>query len=304
MIKTFPVVFFVFKRPLTTKSFLDIMVKAGIKKIYIFADGPRNEIDKKDTDLVKSTISEYALGNPNIKIVTHYSTQNIGLKQNIISGLNTVFKLEPAAIIMEDDCLPTLDFFRFTSEMLVKYQDVKKIMSVNGTSTGGDFNHSYDFTKYSQCWGWATWSRAWSLYDPELSEFTKESWNNLAKSLNLNFVLRWYWYTILSIVKTGWIRTWDYQWSYAHFINNGLAIAPSTNLISNIGFDSVATNTKTKTKVADMQTASLNWPLIHPKEIKENKSISKQIEKNFYSNPIAILGLIRQCIYLLWSKLW
>jgi len=298
----YPVVFFVFKRPASTKSFLALMKSAGINKIYVFADGPRSGEDKKDTDLVRINISDFAKANPGVHIITKFSPKNIGLKQNIITGLNQVFKYEEAAIVMEDDCLPTPDFFRFTREMLGKYKNNDRVMSVNGTSTGGDFHSSYDFTKYSQCWGWATWRRAWKRYDWTLSKFDKDMWQVLVKNLRMNGLLRWYWYTILTVVKSGWISTWDYQWSFAHFYHDGLAIAPSVNLVKNIGFDKVATNTKTKTRVADMQTSSLTWPLVHPQHIEENMSISRQIEKHFYSNPIAVLGLIRQCFYLNWSK--
>jgi hypothetical protein len=107
---------------------------------------------------------------------------------------------------------------------------------------------------------------------------------------------------MLNIVKDGWISTWDFQWSFAHFIHRGLAIAPAHNLIKNIGFDSAATNTKTKTRVAGMSSHELDWPLRHPSDIVENLSVSDQIEKHFYYNPVAILGLVRQYIYWTWSK--
>jgi len=38
--------------------------------------------------------------------------------------------------------------------------------------------------------------------------------------------------------------TWDYQWAYTCFINNGLCIMPNVNLVSNIGFSKEAFHTK------------------------------------------------------------
>lgn len=302
MINKYPVVYFVFKRPASTIQFLDIMRNSGITKIYIFADGPRNETDKIETDKVKANIKTFKDSNKDVQIIDVYSLDNISLKQNIISGLTKVFAVEKAAIIVEDDCLPSSDFFRFCEEMLTVYANVKSVMSVNGTSAGGTFTSSYDFTKYAQCWGWATWARAWEKYDPTLLDFDPATWNQFAKSIGMTRIMTWYWRTMLSVVKSGWINTWDYQWSFAHFLNNAYAIAPSANLIKNIGFDSVATNTKTKTSAAAMPTAVLKFPLVHPKVAQENQSVTHHIERSFYANPIAILGLIRQYLYWKWSK--
>lgn len=302
MRNNYPVVFFVFKRPATTVRFLDIMHDSGIKKIYIFADGPRNKVEKFETDAVRDNIEKFIADNPGIKIITSFAKENLGLKVNIIRGLGEVFKIEDAAIILEDDCLPTRDFFRFTTEMLTRYKDEPKIMSINGTSVGGQYDASYAFTKYPQCWGWATWKRAWDLYDSKLSQFTDAKWDSIAPPLWSNVILKNYWYYMFKIVKDGWISTWDFQWSFAHFIHCGLAIAPAHNLIKNIGFDAAATNTKTKTRVAGMSSHELEWPLRHPSDIVENLSVSGQIEKHFYYNPVAILGLLRQYVYWTWSK--
>lgn len=301
MSNKYPVVFFVFKRPGTTRIFLDRMVAAHITRIYIFADGPRNESDRQGTNAVKTAITEFQTDNPTTEIITTYATENLGLKRNITDGLDTVFSQEDAAIIIEDDCEPTPDFFKFTGEMLTRYHDEPKVMAVNGTSTGGNFTYSYDFSQYPQCWGWATWKRAWKLYDGSLRQFSKESWKELSKELGFSPLLARYWYAMLTMVKSGWIKTWDFQWSYAHFYHHGLAVAPSVNLIKNIGFDTVATNTKTKTKVADMKTNSFTWPLDHPPIVTENRRISTVAANDFYLNPIAIAGLVRQYIYWKWN---
>lgn len=299
---SYPVIFFVFKRPSSTRTFLDLMNNSGIKKIYIFADGPRNEIEKEDTSAVSVEIEKFCATYPEINVIAKYRESNMGLKQNIIQGLTSVFEREEAVIIIEDDCLPTPDFFKFTSEMLDKYKDESTVMSVNGTSTGGVFEHSYDFSQYPQCWGWGTWKRAWELYDPSLSHFTQTEWDSLAHKLHFSPLLKWYWGTMLTMVKDGWINTWDFQWSYAHFYHHGLSIAPSVNLVKNIGFDSAATNTKTKTKVAGMPTNLMTWPLVHPIAVVENNSVTHKATYDFYLNPIAIGGLLRQYIYWKWSK--
>lgn len=300
----YPVIFFTFKRPHTTYQFLERFVQAGVKKIYIFADGPRNNKEEKLTAQVKKEIIRFISNNPQIIVIVSYSNKNIGLKDNIISGLNSVFSTEQAAIIVEDDTLPHPDFFRFCNTMLTKYSSNPKVFSINGTSVGGRYRGSYDFTKYSQCWGWATWKRAWNYYDPKMQSYSKQKWHILAKDLNLSYVMTYYFQLMFYLVKVGQINTWDFQWSYAHFYNHALAISPVVNLIQNIGFDDAATNTKVQTSVSRLILSSLPSSIIDPNDVSENMSVSRQIEHKFYANPIAILGLIRQYLYWYWKRLW
>lgn len=298
----YPVVVFVYKRPEKTEKLLEIIIKSQPSKVYIFSDGPRNAIEKSLNDRVIDIINKLAVKNKKIKFIKNYSKTNLGLRRRIISGLNQVFRKEKAAIILEDDCHPNPDFFIFCSSMLTKYSKSEKVMSINGSTTGGQYKYSYEFTKYPQCWGWATWGRAWAKYDENLVGFNKDSWKLLSRSLGFSGVLSLYWYGVLRLVKIGWTDTWDYQWSYAHFTSKCLAISPSVNMVSNIGFDSAATNTKTKSSVENMRVGSLKWPLKHPSTVKENATITRTIESYFYQNPIALLGLIRQYIYLFWDS--
>ena len=298
----YPVVLFVFKRPSTTKILLDLIVSSGIDKMYIFADGPKNEQEKVTTDIVRKIIVDFSKDNPEIRIQKKFFEVNQGLKQTITDGLNHVFQKESAAIILEDDCLPSEDFFRFTTTMLTKYASKPQIMSVAGTSIGSFSDNSYDFSRYQLCWGWATWARAWDLYDPKMRELGSANWGSTISRVTRYPHMRKYWDMMLNIVQSGWLKTWDYQWTYSVFVYNGLAVIPGCNLVSNIGFDKSATNTKVKSSLSNMAQSNLQWPLIHPKSISENYALSKTIENRFYNNPVAILGMLRQYIYWKWSQ--
>lgn len=68
-------------------------------------------------------------------------------------------------------------------------------------------------------------------------------------------------------VYTKQIDTWDYQWCYCIFMNNGLCITPNTNLITNIGFNSNATHTYIKDNRSNLVKGSVTFPLTHPLHI-------------------------------------
>lgn len=298
----YPVVFFVFKRPSLILSSLSLIAAANPSRLYIFADGPRNSRERIQTDRVKSAIKKFSESNPALKIITSYSKSNLGLKQSIIMGLNQVFGQEKAAIILEDDCIPSPSFFHFTANMLRKYQANSRIMSVAGTSPGVYSPYSYDFSRYQLCWGWATWARAWKLYDAQMQSLHTPQWEKSLRSITSLPYMRRYWNMMLTMVKAGWIDTWDYQWAYALFLHRGLAIIPSANLVTNVGFGGNATNTKIDSGIGSMQISQLAVPYLDPPKIRDNPKLSIAIENKFYNNPVAILGMLRQYLYWQWNK--
>ena len=293
-VKHYPLVLFLFKRPANTQKLLSLALQAGVTKIYAFSDGHRLPAGKKAVTRVREIVTQFAKVNPEIKVIKQYALKNIGLKNSISFGLNYVFAHEDAAIILEDDCIPHPDFFPFVSQMLTKYHDDRRVMSITGTSVGQFSPASYDFSQYQQCWGWATWKRSWDLFDPQLSHLDELSWPGP--------YVQWYWLTMLHLVRVGQVKSWAFIWSYTHFYHQGLAVIPSVNLISNNGFDSVATNTLFKSSLANRETRSLAFPLIHPTTVQTNQALDMQILRHYYQTPIAILGLIRQYFYWVWRS--
>lgn len=293
MNKIHPVVFFVFKRPDRIVQFLDSIVSAGTKRIYIFADGPRHKQDKELTDLVKKKIKSFIQTHPKLTIYPAFSSTNKGLKRSIIDGLHLVFSLEEAAIILEDDCLPHPDFFTFCNKLLTKYLHNPAVFSISGFSHEFSSQYSYDFSKYPQCWGWATWARAWKKYDEGIV-----SWDDSTKRKSIlydlnNIFNQWFWKKIFEMIFAKRLETWDYQLTYSHLAHKALSIIPKVNLISNIGFDSSASNTKWKANYANKETKPIDWPLVHPKQIVANKQLDDLIISKHYISTVPLFGLFQ-----------
>ena len=101
-------------------------------------------------------------------VVHDWSDQNLGLNRRMISAINWVFREFDSAIVLEDDCVPHPRFFDFCSSMLHRYRDDSRVVHVSGECyrVRREGNCSYFFSKYPLAWGWGTWRRAWSLFDP------------------------------------------------------------------------------------------------------------------------------------------
>ncbi len=85
-------------------------------------------------------------------------------------------------------------------------------------------------------------------------------------------------------IKSG-LDTWDFQWAYTRFINSGLSIVPSVNLVKNLGFGEDATHTLSKSdERANMKYGDIEWPLSHPHFVIRDKVSDDRFFKKFIFN--------------------
>lgn len=154
--------------------------------------------------------------------------------------------------------------------MLAYYRDDERIAMISGDNFQFGRKRgeaSYYFSRYNHIWGWASWRRAWVHYDKDAT-----IWPLMRDSAYLNTLIknpaeRRYWSDIFQAMFERKIDTWDYQWALASWSQGMIAIMPSVNLISNIGFGADATHTHGTSIYAAMTTESLAFPLRHPKII-------------------------------------
>lgn len=286
-----PVAFIIFNRPDTTERVFEKIRQAQPPKLLVVADGPRAN---RQGEVEKCTAARAIIGRVdwNCEVLMNYSDTNMGCKQRVSNGLNWVFDNVEEAIILEDDCLPDLTFFRFCDELLEKYRDDERI----GMISGDNFQfskkrtiYSYYFSRYNHIWGWASWRRAWKKYDGYIklwSEIRDKRW--LEDILDDKRSVS-YWTNIFNNVYEGNIDSWDYPWTFACWINNFLTILPNVNLVTNIGFSEDSTHTKDRTQLANLSTEAMCFPLKHPEfMIRDTKA------DNFTQNSIFRVGLLKR----------
>jgi len=260
-----PVAFLIFNRPDLTAIVFEAIRKAQPKKLLVVADGPRSE-RMGEAEKCVATRAVIETVDWDCEVLTNYSDTNLGCKQRISSGLDWVFSEVEEAIILEDDCLPTSSFFQYCQALLEYYRYDERIMHIGGNNFQYDpFNGSYTyyFSKYNPVWGWASWSRAWKHYDVSMQAWEEFNRLNLINSICESSYEREYWTDIFNRVSQGLIDTWDYQWTFACWQQNGLSIIPKTNLISNIGFRLDATHTLDESPFANLATTDVR-SIEHP----------------------------------------
>jgi hypothetical protein len=292
-----PILFLIFNRPENTRQVFDSIRRQKPKYLYIAADGPRSNIDDDNEICLKTR--EIALQiDWDCQVKTLFREHNLGCKVAVSSAISWFFENVDEGIILEDDCLPDAGFFPFCTELLLKYRTDNQVMSISGSNL---LNvpwkaeaQSYQFA-HGGIWGWATWKRAWNLYD-----ITMQAWQYPAtkKLIRKNMQTQdWYQYYqhMFESTHNGQLDTWDIQWFYTILINNGLAINPSVNLVKNIGFTSGTHINADDSIMGKLSLNTMHFPLIHPAKQDVDVDYLKAVYKtiNPASNNLNLLKKLR-----------
>jgi len=280
-----PIALIVFNRPDVTERVFAAVSAQKPAKLLIIADGPRpgREGEAEKCRTVREIVSRIDWP---CEVLTNYSEQNLGCKRRVSSGIDWVFQQVEEAIIVEDDCLPDPSFFGFCQSLLERYRDDPRVMHITGDNfqpPNWSCPYSYYFSRYASIWGWATWLRAWKVYDVNISR-----WPQLKSSGWLSTYLSdprevQFWTQNFDKVHAGTYDTWDHQWTFACFSNQGLAATPAVNLVRNLGFGAAATHTTEPGPLANRATGSIG-SLVHPPTVQASSG-----EDDFVSRSI-ILG--------------
>lgn len=287
-----PVALIIYHRSQTTRKIIKSLREVKASEIFVIADGPKNV---KDAERCAETRALIKLIDWKCNVHKLYSSTNMGLRKRIVTGLNWVFSKVDRAIILEDDLVIDKSFYRFCEEMLEKYKNNMKIISIAGNNFLDDtrgIQESYYFSRHVYSWGWATWRRAWHLYDDKMSNWPSIKKSGLLKETLKGNSIYLYWKGIFDLTKRHAINSWAYAWMYTAYVNHMLTIIPVCNLVSNVGVGKDATNTLLKARTLALTTKSMKFPLKHPEAVKRNDILDAKAERILYVTPRNAVGLI------------
>jgi hypothetical protein len=280
------VLFLVFNRPRTTQEVFNAIRSARPARLYIAADAPRDDHPGERERSAKVREIATAVDWP-CDVRTLFREKHLGCGVAVSAAIDWFFEHEDEGIILEDDCLPDQSFFRFCEEMLERYRTEPSVMMISGGFyLGGQYEiaGSYFFSKHVDIWGWASWRRAWQYNDPKMT-----LWPNLRDS---DWLMRIgnghsdfgeFWTEVFDMVHGGRLDTWDYQWVFSCWLQNGLTIVPSRNLVKNIGFGDDATHAKSNAgRLSTQPLETISFPLEHPDAVKRDHVADRWIDLIVY----------------------
>ena len=255
------------RRPEAVRQVLESIRAYAPARLFVACDGP-NPQRPGEAEKVEATraLIEAEIDWP-CQVERLYSEVNQGCRVGPWRAISWFFAQVEEGIILEDDCVPNPDFFLFCETLLKRYRHDERIWCVSGNNfQDGQWRGeaSYYFSNIPLTWGWATWRRCWSHYDPAIKLWPKLRDSQLLMSIFDDPSQINYWSSLWQQTydNADTVTWWDYQWLFACVINHGLTVVPNVNLVTNIGSGSDATHTFA---IPETKTCSLvTNEMIHP----------------------------------------
>ena len=297
-----PVAITIFNSPEYARELARRVAQASPPEVFIIADGARPEVPGED-DLCSRALREAKRELKDCELHINCADHNMGCATRLASGFSWVFEHVEEAIILEDDCWPHPTFFRFCDEQLARYRNDERVLMISGTNHLGKWRHrqqSYHFSLHGGIWGWATWRRAWNLYD-----FEMQSWSNEHRRQK-----------VLALIHDKYDRqkraqsfesvyrnrpTWDIQWYFARLLHRGYSIIPAVNLVTNVGFGPDRAHFKKKTNIIDLPTHSIGFPLRAPEAVAPDLDYDRRYFRKITARPWTLRYIRKKLPY--WSGL-
>lgn len=235
-----PIVLFVYARPEHTRRTIEFLSRndlADESELFIYSDAPRHE---DHIDSVKE-VRDYIRGISGFKRITIFERKrNWGLADSIIDGVTHVVNKYGKAIVLEDDMIVSPCFLKYMNEALEEYQDNAKVACIHGYVPYAKGLPKYFFLKGADCWGWATWSRAWSVFEKDENVLLDMLNQYGRKNDKLGQVCGFP--EMLDDQIKGKVNSWAIRWYYSAFFKDMYCLHPGKTLVINIGQDGSGTH--------------------------------------------------------------
>ena len=240
-----PVLILAYNRPDFLRHLIKTLKPMKPESIFVSIDGPPSSTDvsvQRCYDVLDEVSGD-------ISVFVRPTTEHLGCGKGVLAGLQWFFSEAHAGYILEDDVLPTSDFFRFCSTYLDLHQDDPRVISISGVSlTPTQLLTRQDeprLSRFVNIWGWAGWPRSVDGLTLRPS-YTRTLYDLLrlrtAESLTAGELA--YWLNLVKAIRQGYLDTWDVQLQLLALRRGQFSIAPPNSLSDNLGFGHHATHTQ------------------------------------------------------------
>ncbi len=282
-----------FNRPEQLAKVFGQVRKARPSRLFLYQDGPRDEKDIPGIMACRKVVSDIDW---ECDVHTMFQEKNYGCDPSEFISQRWAFSLTDKCIVLEDDDVPSVTFFRFCKEMLDKYEDDTRITHISGFNTDettNDIEDSYFFSRAFSIWGWASWARVVNAWDGDYG-FVKDpnQFGQLRQKTREHHLRS----DMPAMCAAHAQRGKEYYetifWAYMT-LNDGMCIIPRVNMINNIGMEggthySAQLNLLPRRlrRQFTMKRHEIDFPLHHPAEVREYPGYQRRYHLlNAWDNP-------------------
>lgn len=293
----------------TTFTFEQIR-KARPSRLYLYQDGPRPNRPDDIENIRKCRETIESMIDWECEVHKLYQDKNYGCDPSEYISQKWMFETETKGIIIEDDDVMSVSFFRFCKELLDKYENDTRINMICGRNQLGTYDANgadYIFSKNGGIWGWATWKRTIDSWDEQyLFLEDKYAMNILKKKYGKSFdvfvkTCKWH--------KSSGREYYESIRNANQIINNQLNIIPTKNMTCNIGIDIESTHScanpyRTCRGLRPSffsETYEYEFPLKHPQHVIEDCIFEENLDKYFKGTYIVKVFHLRRIESLIYK---
>lgn len=240
-----PVVLFAYARPdhlRRTLAALQADALAAHTTLYVYSDAPGNAEHEAGVTAVRELVRGVS-GFAEVHCVERQ--HNMGLARSVIDGVSAVLQRHERVIVLEDDLVVSQHFLKYMNEALDLYAGDAEVASIHGYiyPVARPLPDTF-FLRGADCWGWATWRRAWAHFNPDGSHLLAElERRGLTRAFDVDGA---YPYTkMLRHQIAGRNNSWAIRWHASCFLKDMLTLYPGISVVRNIGNDDSGTHSAT-----------------------------------------------------------
>jgi glycosyl transferase family 2 len=238
-----PIALFVYNRPQHTKQTIEALQRNALaihSDLIIFSDAPKNDLADNAVREVRNYIKSVT-GFKSVNIIERET--NFGLAKSIINGVTAILDERGRIVVLEDDLIVSPYFLDYMNNALNKYEDEKEVAQISGYMfpVSLEINEDALFLPLTTSWGWATWGRAWELFDTDAKGYIQLK-NDMALRKRFNLDGAYDYYYMLEAQLAGRVDSWAVRWYLSTFILGALTLYPRESLVRNTGFDGSGTH--------------------------------------------------------------
>ena len=240
-----PIALFCYRRPEHLRRTLSALAEnngASDHDVVVFCDGAAKSEQVEPVAAVRRVLEEWRERSVFRSFTIDAQTVNLGLRRSVVRGVGRLCDEAGSVIVVEDDLVTSPYFLRYCQDGLQTYAANESVASIHGYSypVTEPLPETF-FLRGADCWGWATWKRAWHHYCDDAGKLRQEIIRNRSgKQFDLDGAYGYL--QMLKNAESGRVDSWAVRWHASAYLNNMYTLHPGRSLVQNIGCDDSGTH--------------------------------------------------------------
>lgn len=279
-----PLAIFTYNRPQYARPVLETLARCtriDECQIYIYCDGAKTAEQAAAVEQSRVIVRAWA---EKFSAVVIERNENLGLARSIVTAVTELCEKFGRVIVLEDDLQVSPDFVDYMLQALDRYADESQVYQISGYMfrVGHPAQPDAFFAPMTTSWGWATWKRAWRIFDWNATGAVEQLTDTqIRRRFNLDDSIAYD--VMLQQRLAGQNSSWAILWWWAVFRAGGLVLHPRKSLVWTGGFDDSGTHNRATTGVPQdalklFAARRLSLPITLPAKVMSDEAAFDRIK--------------------------